>query len=172
MCGHLFYYLLNTQHNGLDHHLMRLASLNETNTLSSIVKVFQDVDNAIQQRTQKFSFVVPHNLRLQRLFPVTRSGVSGTFDYLSASGLDGSWLIADRDYLREHFSGKIPLLAFSPEEMDSMQSLLKFFHLDQRKLSLHVKVQTVPRGHTDVHDYYTTFLKQRAPFIRAYVLYS
>ncbi|CAO2650180.1 Nn.00g014720.m01.CDS01 [Neocucurbitaria sp. VM-36] len=168
-CIHFFSYLLTKDGGGLDSLLTKMSFIDRSNTVSGLSKLFQDLNNAIRERTRTRTFIMPHHLRVQPIFPITRTGTKGTFDYLAPVGPETSWLIADRRYLRDNFCGKIPLLAFSPEETDSMDFLFRSFQIDRRKLSLRVKVQTIPRGLTSVHGSYTSFLKERVPFIQALI---
>jgi hypothetical protein len=156
-----------TNSSGLDTLLTRLSFLDQSIPLSEIARLFRDTSNAIREANRTRPFILPQNLVRRLIFPINRKGIPGKFDYLAPLGLDMSWFIADRYHLKDSFNGKIPLLAFTPEELGSMEYFLRSFQLGRRQLSLLVRAQTIPRGLTGVHRSYTSFLKERAPFIQA-----
>lgn len=102
------------------------------------------------------------------IFPVIRKSNGKNYDELAPLNPEfPPWFIADRHQLRDSFIGRVPLLAFAPEELELIDELLKILDLDSRRLSRLVKSQASPWGKPKRSKAYTTSLRERVRFIIA-----
>lgn len=145
----------------------KLSHIDNSSTLSDISEIFRNISSTVNGISQFYLTQLRQNIWNKPIFPVTKSGKQGNFDYLAPLGLDGAWFIADRDHLRSGFDGKLPLLAFKTEELEPMDDFLKLFSIEYRKLSHLVHVSSNPRGIVKVQRSYTKFLRKRSVFIQA-----
>jgi len=68
--------------------------------------------------------------------------------------------------LRESFYGKVPLLAFSIEDLESMEDLFSCLRVEDRILSKLVECTTGPKGRVTLHRSYTASLSAKKIFIK------
>ncbi|OCK90529.1 uncharacterized protein K441DRAFT_578728 [Cenococcum geophilum 1.58] len=168
-CGHLFRCLLATGDGELASIIKKARLINKSTPLSEIIRVFRDLSNAFKQAHPKEVADTLKWLATKPIFPISTGKKQGLFDYLAPFGDDIDWLIADRDHLKDSFQGKAPLLAFTVEELSSMENLLEHLKADSRMLSRLVKSNTTPQGLISVHKSYTMFLWERREFIKALI---
>ncbi|KAF2178732.1 hypothetical protein K469DRAFT_642268 [Zopfia rhizophila CBS 207.26] len=168
-CNYFFRCLLMADSSALDTLITKLSFIDRSSTLSDMSQLFCVISSAIKGRKRTGKYGLRKRLLSMHIFPISRNERDDEFDYLANFGEDASWFIADREHLRKSFQGKIPLLAFRTEDLDSMNGLLDLFHVKRRKLSNLVQIHTVPRGLANLHSSYTFFLKERVVFIQALI---
>lgn len=100
-------------------------------------------------------------------FPIIQNLGEAEFDILAPLGTSKDWLVADSQPMRDSFRGKVGLLAFEVSDLEMMEDLLMALHLDARKLTRLVKVETNPIGTISLNTEYTILLQAKSPFIIA-----
>ena len=142
--------------------------INPSTSLEAITGLLRDLNTLLEDisHTQTAQLLKP--LHKKRIFPIlgNASQRQGEFDWLS-DGQDTSWLIADQRELKESFLGRIPLLAFRPEEIHALKHIISALGLECQFLSKRVRSRTHPRGRVALHAASTALLAARAPFIKA-----
>lgn len=164
-CAFFFRCLLLNEVSKLESAITRLLLLETSNTLTEISSLFQDTSAALRKEDRE-RVQLPHDLLQKPIFPISRYGPKGEYDFLAPIGEATSWFVADRDHLRHSFHGMLPLLAFTPGDLDKMADFLQLFNIEWRKLSRLVHEETKPRGRVTKHSSYTQFLRDRAEFIQ------
>jgi len=128
----------------------------------SISKHFETSENskASEARTGMITA-----LTKSTIFPVDEGKSEGTFDYLSTSGTDATWFIADRSHLKFAFQGHIPLLALSEESIGKIGSLATALNWNRRLLSRLARGVPDVGGDVQLNYRYTRSICSRARFI-------
>jgi hypothetical protein len=99
------------------------------------------------------------------IFPIDEGKSEGTFDYLSTSGTDATWFIADRPHLKHAFQGHIPLLALNEESIGKIDSLVTALNWNRRLLSRLAHGVPDTGGDARLNYSYTKAICSRARFI-------
>jgi hypothetical protein len=138
---------------------------------TDILKSFVKMDQAMQaQSTENFSDIVTKLNTWVAVFPILTE--YDDKEYHSLAPLNPAfppWFIADRHHLRDSFCGHVNLLAFWPQDLQSIETFLKALGLESRYLSKIVKFESQVLGKPKVHKAYTVSLRRKAAFITAYV---
>ena len=145
------------------------STISDQASLADILKPFVKMDQAMQsQSTENFSDVVTKLNTWITVFPILTE--YGDKEYNSLAPLNPAfppWFIADRHHLRDSFCGHVNLLAFRPQDLQSIETFLKALGLESRYLSKIVKFESQVLGKPKVHKAYTVSLRRKAAFITA-----
>jgi hypothetical protein len=99
------------------------------------------------------------------IFPVDEGKSDATFDYLSTSGTDATWFIADRPHLKRAFQGHVPLLALREESIGKIGSLITALNWNRRLLSRLARGVPDAGGDAQLNYRYTRSICSRARYI-------
>ena len=147
------------------HSLVTKATMiNRSYKLPAIVAIFSELNEALEGLSPSRAARALKPLHSKRILPVTKNRNSASYDGV-VSMKDTSWFIADRPHLRESFFGKVPLLAFSVNELDAMKDFMKGMLLNPRRLSTTTCCRTTPKGPLKYIESLTHFVRARAGFI-------
>ena len=103
-----------------------------TAKLSTILEAFVKISRALVGLTAEDAREDVEPLRRKPIFPILQKrGNKDTLAFLNRK--NQPWFIADRHHLRDSFFGRAELLAFAPEDLELIESLLKVLELDSRK---------------------------------------
>ena len=162
----LFQCLLS--HGSLEIHSLvtKATMIDNSCKLSAIVAIFSQTNETLKGLSPSRAVRALKPLHSKRFLPVTKNRNSASYDGL-VSMTDTSWFIADRPHLREGFLGKVPLLAFSMNELNAMEDFMKGLSLNSRRLSEITCCKTVPKGPLQYSPSLTDFVRARADFINA-----
>jgi hypothetical protein len=129
----------------------------------TISEHFQTSEKSKATRASKIMMITA--LSKSTIFPVDEGKSEGTFDYLSTSGEDATWFIADRPHLKHAFQGHIPLLALSEESIGKISSLFSALNWNRRLLSRLARGVPDVAGDAQLNYRYTRSICSRARFI-------
>lgn len=93
------------------------------------------------------------------VFPI--EDTNGNLRFLHQSSEDPSWFIADFEYLRRAFVGRLPLLEFECKHVAELQPLIKYFGLESLFLSTVCSSQIAHSGTSKINDRVTRLLRER-----------
>ncbi|RYP53097.1 hypothetical protein DL768_001874 [Monosporascus sp. mg162] len=167
----LFRNVLGARTDNIGRMVHALSAITEEVSLSYILESFTKVNRAIQaQGTQNSKAAVEGLDKWVPIFPIMRERSDKEYDALAPlKPAFPPWFIADRDHLRDSFLGYVEILAFSPQDLESIQDFLKVVDLDSRVLSKIVKVETSPFGKPKRNKACTLSLQRKAAFIAALI---
>ncbi|OCK75076.1 hypothetical protein K432DRAFT_429647 [Lepidopterella palustris CBS 459.81] len=103
------------------------------------------------------------SLSEQYIFPIRREAPRNTFDFLINARSDREWFIADRRHFLDSFAGRVPLLAFTLEQIESSAPLLRRLNFNRRRLS-NIAIAT-PVGPSKREEWYSKQLQSKARYI-------
>lgn len=170
-CAYLFRCLSSPHGDPLAFKVQTASLITKSTKLEEIARFFNDLNLALKAVDTTQAAQVLRPLREEAIFPITH-GFSkikdGQFDEL-LDLTDTSWYIANQSSTWDSFYGKIPLLALPVDVVTSIGDLLSVLRLEGRQLSKIVTSRTRPRGQVTVHWPYTSFLREKARFIKRYV---
>jgi hypothetical protein len=141
-----------------------------TAKLSTILETFVKISRALEGLTAEVAREDVEPLRRKPIFPILQKRGNKEYDtlaFLNRNRKKQPWFIADRHHLRDSFLGRTELLAFAPEDLKLIESLLEVLELDSRKLSQLVGSETSPIGIPMPNEKYTKHLRLKVPFITA-----
>lgn len=164
-CKYLFRCLLHTDYGSIDHLVTKATAIKVSHKLADISDTFKKLSNAIENISNNRATKSLKFFRTRPLFPIT-SKQKHQHDHLLMLD-DTSWFIADRAHLKDSFEGKLPLLAFSIEDLDQMKHLISFLGLDDRRLSNLVQIVTGLKGLITDQPLYTQSLRAKSGFLKA-----
>ncbi|KAF4467774.1 heterokaryon incompatibility [Fusarium albosuccineum] len=162
----LFRNVLGTGADDIERLVQTMCAITE---LSDILKSFSRIDRAIRtQGARNFKAAIEKLNRWVPIFPILKEDSGKEYDALAPlNPAFLPWFIADRHHLRDSFNGSVDILAFSPQEIQSIEVFLKVLDLESRFLSKIVKVESRPMGKPKRHKAYTLSLRRKAAFITA-----
>ena len=130
-------------------------------SLEYIKDVYLELENFLEKDktyTTSLQSLIPNEV-----WPITESGEPESFEQLMS--LAKQWYIADTKPLQSSFTGLVPLLAFSTEDIAQMEGLLNGLEMDKKRLSLAVKSIPKTDGKVAMHGEYTSRLQSKYKFI-------
>ncbi|EFW15019.1 hypothetical protein CPSG_08207 [Coccidioides posadasii str. Silveira] len=155
----LFREILGVKDATLEHLLSEIENLSEKEAAPYVVRLFHDANKLREERATETRLL--SNWFDRKIFPVY-----GTNDLYHMSRIsDQNWFIADRDHLRRAFSGRVPLLAFSVEEIKGLEHLMKLHPLKMRKLSSVTTEVLSSKGTELLHKQYTNLIRNKGGII-------
>ncbi|PMD64854.1 uncharacterized protein K444DRAFT_554213 [Hyaloscypha bicolor E] len=164
-CTTLFRCLLAGGEGEVGSLIAEITLIKDSTELSRISELFTKANQAMAGMSGKKITQAVNPLRPRRVFPILERKGDAEFDSLKVLGDDNNWFVADLDHLRECFLGVVGLLAFSADDLESMDTLLSALDLDFRRLSLLVKSETTAGGITSMDWSCTEFLRARSGFV-------
>ncbi|KAK4206208.1 heterokaryon incompatibility protein-domain-containing protein, partial [Rhypophila decipiens] len=158
--------ILKIPNAGMASVIAEIAKVSETDTLQYITGLFI-VLGLYTMMNEKDVDLIGEALVHLRCFPIVATEAEDEFDSLEGVQGRSLWFIADQPHLRSSFAGRIPLLAFSVNDMKTVMPLLRALQpsIDERKLSKMAKRIPAIRGATTYHAEYTDSLRAKAKFI-------
>ncbi|KMU77002.1 hypothetical protein CISG_06237 [Coccidioides immitis RMSCC 3703] len=155
----LFREILGVKDATLEHLLSEIENLSEKEAAPYVVRLFHDANKLGEEKATETRLL--SNWFDRKIFPVY-----GTNDLYHMSRIsDQNWFIADRDHLRRAFSGRVPLLAFSVEEIKGLEHLMKLHPLKMRKLSSVTTEVLSSKGTELLHKQYTNLIRNKGGII-------
>ncbi|KAK4182912.1 hypothetical protein QBC35DRAFT_135831 [Podospora australis] len=116
-----------------------LLQITEEDSLTYISGLFLHLARSFSSSSDVTELDLSQQLRSQNIFPIRDKSSTRSFDRL-ANGLDTNmWFIGDRRHLRDCFTGKVGLLAFSDEVFLKLRTFLGALGVGDRCLSLHAQ---------------------------------
>lgn len=165
----LFRNVLGTGTDNTERLVQTLCAITEEASLSEILESFVKMNRAIQaQGSRNFKVAIEKLNKWVPIFPILKEDSGKEYDTLAPlNPAFPPWFIADRHHLRDSFCGRVGILAFSPQDLQSIEELLKVLDLESRVLSRIVKIESSPSGKPKRHKAYTLSLRRKAAFITA-----
>lgn len=165
----LFRNVLGTGTNAIERRLLSLRAITEETSLGDILAIFVEMDRLIQTLgSQRFKAAAEKLNKWFAVFPILKTNSDNEYDALAPLNPPfPPWFIADREHLRDSFSGCVDILAISPRDIHSIQAFLEALDVQSRVLSTIVKVESSPLGKSKLHKRYTKSLRRKAAFITA-----
>ena len=160
----LFQCLLSTGSRDIDSLVIKATKIDDSYPLADILAIFSRINEALKGLSRSRATRALQPLDSKRFLPVTRHQHTPSYDRL-VSTKDTPWFIADRPHLQESFRGKVPLLAFSPNELERMEGFIKGLYLNTRRLSEKTSCKTIPQGTLRYNRRLSDFIRVRAAFI-------
>ncbi|KAI1092525.1 hypothetical protein F5B19DRAFT_502241 [Rostrohypoxylon terebratum] len=130
-----------------------------------IADLFIAISSSIKARINDTVLQLLEQLAAAKVFPVFLTSTSENFESLESADDKALWFIADRSHLRQSFSGRIKLLAFTTKQIARMEDLLDHLGLDCRLLSTIAVGSAEADGESTLHQRYTELMRSKAPFI-------
>ncbi|KAI8716452.1 HET domain-containing protein [Fusarium sp. LHS14.1] len=167
----LFRHVLGTGRNAIERQLHTLRAITKGTSLGVILTFFVKIDRLIQTQGSRWFKAAAQGLKKSlEVFPILTNKSDKEYDALaSLNPRFPPWFIADREHLRDSFSGCVNILAISPRDIQSIQAFLEALDLQPRILSTIVKVESHALGKPRLHKAYTKSLRRKAPFITALI---
>jgi hypothetical protein len=165
-CSYLFRCLLSPSGDpigGLVHTMTMISSSSE---LEDIARIFREVSKLLKNVSSSKISLLLKPLQSKAIFPVVHGSGNPGYDTL-LSMHDKTWFIADHANLIASFTGVIPLLAFSIQDLLAIEDLLGALRMEGRKISKKVTGQTRVVGRTKSDFRYTDKFQLKSPFIKA-----
>ncbi|KAI0435663.1 hypothetical protein F4803DRAFT_544782 [Xylaria telfairii] len=143
----------------------------ETAKLGTRLEFLVKINRALQSRRVEDAIEAIKPIRQSTpIFPIIRGWNNTEYDdILPLHPCSPPWFIADRHHLRDSFRGVVDLLAFTPEDLDSIKTLLDLLDLQPRRLSKIVSCEEAPIGKPKRNKKYTSLLRKKAQFITALI---
>ena len=160
----LFQCLLSTGSRDIDSLVIKATKIDDSYPLADILAIFSRINEALKGLSRSRASRALKSLDSKRILPVTQNQHISSYDRF-VSTKDTPWFIADRPHLQESFRGKVPLLAFSPDELEKMEGFIKGLFLNSRRLSEKTCCKTIPQGPLRYNRRLSDFVRVRAAFI-------
>ena len=128
------------------------------------MRLLQNLSKSLKGQAERQAAYLVKPLRNKAIFPVIDEITNNPGSSLRAPD-QGNWYIADRQHLRDIFSGMVPLLDCPVDQLDALSALTKALKLQAKMLSRQAKSQLKPTGFPQLQRQLTTFIRERAPVI-------
>jgi len=162
----LFKFLLADSKDTVERLIARATRIDRSHDLETIVELFTQINEALQELNQGRITHLMKQIQQNSIFPISQGTEAESYDDLQPVQAM-NWLVADRPHLRDSFAGKVPLLAFTPKQIHSLENFLTALKLDSRKLSRLTTSKDSPRGMLKLSESHTKYLRSRADFLTA-----
>ena len=163
----LFQFLLSTGKGEIGKLIAGAMMITSASKLGQIAEHFARISRALKGVNPKKAVQAIKPLTQRPLFPIIQKEGEEEFDVLAPLGTSKDWLVADSPPMRDSFRGKVGLLAFEVSDLEMMEDLLTALHLNARKLTMLVRMETKPKGTTSLNAEYTRLLQAKSSFIIA-----
>jgi hypothetical protein len=131
--------------------------------LQDIKDLFLEMEKILQDDESETAF---RALFWSAIFPVRNVAAETGYNQLMRHDpLTPHWFIADRVHLEESFKGKVPLLAFTVEDVSRMTRLLRKLGVEGRKLTKAAKSIPTTQGNATPDRAYKESLLVKIDFI-------
>jgi hypothetical protein len=147
-------------------HTMTL--IDSSSKLDDIARLFREVSKLLKDISTSKAALLLKPLQSKSIFPVITESKPAEFHALMGVQ-DSEWYIADQANLIESFTGVVPLLAFSIQDLPAVEDLFRVLKLEGRKMSKMVSSQTLALGQTKSDFRYSDTFRSKSPFIKASV---
>jgi hypothetical protein len=164
--AYLFRSLIDPRGDAIAALVARATLITSSTKLEDISRLFKDVSTALKDINISKIALLLKPLQHKRIFPITNGVDDETYEDLQDVH-NNTWYIADQSDLRESFYGKLPLLAFTTEDIAAMEDMFRVLRLDSRRLSKRTQCRTIPKGRVTVHWPYTESLRDKCGFLTA-----
>jgi hypothetical protein len=146
--------------------MTEIYTIRESDSLSYIAGLFTALNLHIRMDPKLLTGDTVGNLPSQKIFPIETSESEGKFEFLKTANRRDVWFIADRPHLRASFLGRVPLLAFSVDDIAKMGTMMDSLPAVQtRQLSRAAEGIPVVQGSTKFQEEYTKSLRSKVVFI-------
>jgi hypothetical protein len=161
-CKRLFCDILGLSNAQASDFVREARALKTLDSLEDIKDLFLEMEKFLQEDETESSFGL---LRSNCIFPIRNIGTASGYTDLRRTEYPPNWFIADRVHLEESFRGRIPLLAFSVEDVSRMTRLLKKLGVEGRKLTKAARSIPTTRGAVSPDEVYKDSLLGKVDFI-------
>lgn len=162
-CRYLFGIVLGPEKIKISSLLANAESINLSTGLVDILRIFTIISRAIGTMNPLEAIRVVKPLMKKSIMPVRKP--ESTLPYDLVAPQDAEWFITDRMDLQVIFRDKVPLLAFSVDEMREIKKLLDSLDLSPRNLSQCVQERQTPKPPFDQCNSLEASLRGRVTFI-------
>lgn len=162
-CRRLFGDVVGPERSKISYLLASTESINSATELIDILHIFTGISRRIEAMDPLEAIRVVKPLMKKSIMPVRK--LESTLPYDLVTPQDSDWFIADQMYLQVSFCNKVPLLAFSVDEMLGIDKLLQSLDLERRKLSKCVQELSSPKEPFRHCKEFERILRDRAVFI-------
>lgn len=167
-CSYLFRCLQSPSNDPIATLVATAELISTSSTLSDIIGVFAGISNALEGVSSSQAAGLLKPLRDLPIVPITDGPGRRSFDRLVRLK-DTGWFIADLSDLWKSFHGKVPLLAFSIDDLPAPEAMQKALRLGTRLISKSVTRTTTPAGSSTIHRALTESFRAKGAFMKAYV---
>jgi hypothetical protein len=165
-CSYLFRCLLSPSGDPIGGLVHTMTMISSSSKLEDIARQFCELSRLLKDMNSSKTSLLLKPLQGKAIFPVVVTSKNAGYDTLSTMD-DKTWFIADRANLIASFTGVVPLLAFSIQDLPTIESLLRALRVDGRKISKNVTSQARVVGRTRSDFRYTDNFRLKSPFIKA-----
>jgi hypothetical protein len=165
-CSYLFRCLLSPSGDPIGGLVHTMTMISSSSKLEDIARLFREISKLLKDVSSSKTSLLLKPLQGKAIFPVVDALEKPGYDAL-LSMHDNTWFIADQANLIASFTSVVPLLAFSIQDLPTIEPLLRALRVDGRKISKKATSQTrvVGRARSDYH--YTDKFRLKSPFIKA-----
>ena len=165
-CSYLFRCLVSPSGDPIGGLVHNMTLINTSSKLEDIAHLFREVSNLLKDVSTSKAALLLKPLKSKAIIPVVDGSKRPEFDGL-LDILDRSWFVADQPKLIESFTGVVPLLALSIQDLPAVENLFRALRIEGRKMSKMVTSQTVALGQTRSDFRHTDAFRSKSPFIKA-----
>ncbi|KAJ4290882.1 hypothetical protein N0V90_010078 [Kalmusia sp. IMI 367209] len=167
-CAYLFQCLVSPTGDPIGGLVHTMTLINSSSKLDDIARLFREVSKLLKDVSTSKAALLLKPLQSKTIFPVVRSSQSPEYDTLLGMH-DKSWFVADQVNLLESFTGVVPLLAFSIQDLPAVEDLFRVLRVEGRKMSKMVTSQTLAQGQTRSDFRHSDTFRSKSPFIKALI---
>ena len=165
-CSYLFRCLVSPSGDPIGGLVHTMTLIDTSSKLDDISRHFREVSKSLKDISTSKAALLLKPLQNKAIFPIINGSGKPGYDTLLDMH-DKSWLIADQAPFIESFSGVVPFLAFSIQDLPALEDLFRVLRLEDRKMSKLVTSQTRARGLIRKSLPCTNSLRSKGPFIKA-----
>jgi hypothetical protein len=165
-CSYLFRCLFSPSGDPIGGLVHAMTMISSSSKLEDIARLFRDISKLLKDVNSSKISLLLKPLQDKAMFPIVDESKNPGYDTL-LSVHDNTWFIADHANLIASFTGVVPLLAFSIQDLPAIENLLRALRVDGRKISKKVTGQTRVVGRTRSDFRYTDKFRLKSPFIKA-----
>ena len=167
-CAYLFRCLMSPSGDPIGGLIHTMTLIDSSSKLEDIARLFREVSKLLKDISTSKAALLLKPLQSKAIFPVITESKPAEFHALM-SVQDNEWYITDQANLIESFTGVVPLLAFSIQDLPAVEDLFRVLKLEGRKMSKMVSSQTLALGQTKSDFRYSDTFRSKSPFIKALV---
>jgi hypothetical protein len=165
-CSYLFRCLVSPSGDPIGGLVHAITMISSSSRLEDIARSFRELSKSLKDINSSKISLLLKPLQGKAIFPIVNGSGDSGYDTLSSTH-DQTWFIADHANYIASFSGVIPLLAFSVQDLLAMEALFQALRMDAKKISKKVTSQTQVAGRTRSDFRYTDIFQSKSPFIKA-----
>jgi hypothetical protein len=165
-CSYLFRCLKSPSNDPIATIIATAELISPSSALSDITGVFGGISKSLKGVSRSQVAGLIGSLRDRPIVPITDGPSGRSYDRLLRLD-DSGWFIANQSDLRESFHGRVPLLAFSIDDLPSSEAMKQVLRLGSRLISESVTKTASLAGSLVTHRALTDSFRAKGPFIKA-----